>query len=328
VCRRCNAALTFQTSRVLLGFLAQQGAPTGGAQALPAASATPASPAKRRRTRMVAVGAGLGLVIAASAIPVFRSRSAEPAPKPLQVAAVQPAPAVPLAQPKDLLPPAWVERPFAIEGQEVLVVGHGSAANPEAALEQARAEAISRLVEEALSGLSGTPYYDFVRSRAEGDAQAEARAWATRRYLAQHGDRATPLRAQVEVRPKAEGVEVYAQYKLGASAFKEVVDSYRATASFRGLTVARVFPLMERARPAPELVVIDVQPRSPAAQAGIAVGDALVSLNGRRVESIPSFTQISGELDRGPSKTLSLALSADGTERTVHLPKARPGWNR
>ncbi len=73
------------------------------------------------------------------------------------------------------------------------------------------------------------------------------------------------------------------------------------------------------------VVIADVVPRSPAAQAGLkgydrrkeAIGDLIVAVNGRAVESLTAFIS---ELDRvGIDRTAELTVIRDGKERRVKV---------
>jgi serine/threonine protein kinase len=333
LCRRCNTALTFQDSRMLLSFLANPpgaepsepvSGPTTGSRVGVAVSPEAAKSVAVRSSlpRSPLLAGGVVALLAVGGLLVWGLRKEAPPPPAPVVAAPLPAP---VAAPKVVLPPAWAERPFAVEGEELLVVGRGGpAASAEAAVEQARFDAVARLSEEMLGQLAGTPSYDFIRARMEHrDLQgALTRQRIAQRYLAQQGALATPVRAQVEVLPRDGGqVEAFVQYKLARSAFAAATDSYRATATFQGMTVARTFPLLEESPPSPELRVIAVEPSSPAELAGIREGDSVVSLQRRRVESVPLFEQVSREewSRLGPGKVLEVTIDAQGSQRTLRL---------
>jgi len=334
LCRRCNTALTFQDSRMLLSFLANPpgaepsepvsgpttGSRVGVAVSPEAAKSVAVHPSPPRSTLLAG---GAVALLAVGGLLVWGLRKEAP-PPPAPVAAAPPPVAV-VATPKVVLPPAWAELPFVVEGEELLVVGRGGpAASAEAAVEQARFDAVARLSEEMLGQLAGTPSYDFIRARmAHRDLQgALTRQRIAQRYLAQQGSLATPVRAQVEVLPRDGGqVEAFVQYKLARAAFAQATDSYRATTTFQGMTVARTFPLLEEAPPSPELRVIAVEPASPAELAGVREGDSVVSLQRRRVESVPIFEQVAREewSRLGPGKVLEVAIDAQGSQRTLRL---------
>jgi hypothetical protein len=70
------------------------------------------------------------------------------------------------------LPPAWVERPFVIEGNDVFVVGKGElSATPEMAIGQARNDAIVRLVKQIHQDIAGgrVPPGPHARAGSGGD---------------------------------------------------------------------------------------------------------------------------------------------------------------
>jgi serine/threonine protein kinase len=349
LCRRCNTALTFQNSRMLLSFLANQDtADTSEPGSGPAAGAPPAPvpvsvkelsagllASSQRWPGPAVLGAGAAaLVLLGGLLAWALLRTGPPAPPP--AAAIAPAAAVPAPQaapppPRVVLPPAWSERPFILGDTEVLVVGRGGlASSAEASVEQARVDALTRLVEELLGRLAGTPAYDFIRSRVghREAGEAAARQWVAQRYLAQQGAQAAPVRAQVELLPRDGGqVEAFVQYKLERAAFDAALESYRVTATFQGMTVARAFPLLEeQSRPSPQLRVISVVPNSAAAQAGLREGDALVSIQDRRVDSVAIFRQLaSREWSRLPGgRAVEVTIEAQGTQRSLKLVVRRP----
>lgn len=356
LCRRCNTALTFQSSRMLLSFLANQdpvdasepssGPASGPVSAVsppapvlaPVAAPVPAGVPSRRWPGPAVVGAGALALVAVGALLAWALlRSGPPAPAPVTdpapVAAVPPPVAAP--PPKVVLPPAWAERPFILGDTEVLVVGRGGiASTAEASVEQARIDALARLVEEMLGQLAGTPSYDFIRSRLEHrePAGAATRQWIAQRFLAQQGAQAAPVRAQVELLPREGGqVEAFVQYKLERSAFDAALESYRAMATFQGMTVVRAFPLLEeQSRPSPQLRIIAVAPNSPAARAGLREGDAPVSLQGRLVDSVAIFEQLaSREWSRLPTgRSMEVIIEAQGTQRSLKLVVRAPPRSR
>ena len=68
------------------------------------------------------------------------------------------------------------------------------------------------------------------------------------------------------------------------------------------------------------VVVTDVEPKSPAASAGIARGDVVLKVDGQPVASHDEFEQRVS--DRGPGDRLRLGLLGDGREREVELTAA------
>ncbi|HQR67460.1 MAG TPA: trypsin-like peptidase domain-containing protein [Thermoanaerobaculia bacterium] len=64
-----------------------------------------------------------------------------------------------------------------------------------------------------------------------------------------------------------------------------------------------------------------VYPGSPAETAGIAAGDVLVAVDGRRVESREDFD--TAVTSAGPGRTLTVELRRDGRDRTVRLTPSR-----
>jgi serine protease Do len=67
-----------------------------------------------------------------------------------------------------------------------------------------------------------------------------------------------------------------------------------------------------------------VRPDSPAARAGLAAGDVVVSFDGVRVRSAREFARLVDETP--PGRTVTLSLRRDGADRTVEItPEAQAG---
>ncbi len=110
---------------------------------------------------------------------------------------------------------------------------------------------------------------------------------------------------------------VLARYRLHKADFAAAVASYRKTSDKLGLTVARVFPLLERARISEvDLVILAVAAGSTAAAAGVRPGELLVAINGHLVPGIEAFDAAASAAEGRP---LELQLEADGARRTIKL---------
>ncbi|MCW5831802.1 MAG: hypothetical protein KIS78_05040 [Labilithrix sp.] len=184
------------------------------------------------------------------------------------------------------LPPAWVERPFVIEGGDVLVVGRGElSATPEQAMGLARADAVVRMMRQVLQELAGSPAAEFLQERVR-DASSSANDAVAARYLKQLGTTASPERVDAALRKRESGVEGFARYKLSRETYQRVVASYRETASLQGMTVGRFFPLLETTMHSEgDLVVFSVARGRPALDQGVR--PHVVLLTGGRAVSAP-----------------------------------------
>jgi hypothetical protein len=222
------------------------------------------------------------------------------------------------------LPPAWVERPFVIEGNDVYVVGKSeAAATSEAAIAKARNDAIVRLVKQIHQDLNGTPAHDFVQPRLR-DGDTTANDAIANRYLKQNGATATPERVDAALRKKESGVEGFARYKISKTTYQQVLTSYRETSSVQGMTVARYFPLLETSlKTDGDLVVIAVAKGRPAAEQGIRVGDVVLTVGTKPVATPDAFTKVSTDewTSTAPRTTMGIDVEAAGAKRTVRFLK-------
>ncbi|HVE81782.1 MAG TPA: FIST C-terminal domain-containing protein, partial [Myxococcales bacterium] len=247
-CRRCHGPLGYETAYPAIRAAAKTllkrpraaaAAPAGA----PAASRRAPSP---RLGMMLGIGGGAVVAVAqlvgAGAMLATRGRAPqEPAvaAAALPVAAAgAPAPANPNGwRSENGLLPGWADNPVAVQGGGVYVVGRGSGATEEEALQAARAEATDRLVRQLLQGLQGKPIADLVRASG-ADASAENAAAVAQRFQRQLGAAASLERTDTAVREKGGHQELVARYRIGQDAFKAAVDRYARTAAFRGITVA------------------------------------------------------------------------------------------
>ena len=65
------------------------------------------------------------------------------------------------------------------------------------------------------------------------------------------------------------------------------------------------------------LLVVDVSPKSEAAEKNIMVGDVILSINGTPVNSVEDFVQSLGEIRAG--EALSLVIRDENSERMVTI---------
>ncbi|AGP41734.1 FIST N-terminal domain-containing protein [Sorangium cellulosum] len=327
--------------------------------ALPPASASPPRPAVPAAAQpragasaaFVALLAGVAIVAAGFAVWRSGARPAEapPAPAPAPAVSVVPtAPAAPATDPRapapsasararagwsaiDDLPPAWVERPFVVEGDSVFVVGRGGPAASDAdALAEARSSAIERLASGLAAELASSPVAPVLAAhpREVDEARPEQRAEVVervaRRFLAQVGSLATPERVDAVVRREGGRVLAFARYRLTRPSFEAAAASYRQTATFQGLTVARFFPLLEAsARTSGELVVVAVERPRRGADPGIAAGDVVLSVDERPVHSVEAFGKAAADAwaRTPPGGTMALQIESRGERRSVSFAK-------
>ncbi|MFS8067943.1 MAG: hypothetical protein ACMG6S_16440, partial [Byssovorax sp.] len=330
--------------------------PTTAATAAPRseealAPLVPAAVSRGASTGLYVVVALLALAVTGLGVQVIRTQA--PAKPPADVERLAPAAAasVPSAQSTQTaapteraaagptwaktsdLPPPWVERGFVIDGESVFVVGRGGpAANEEAALGMARSDALDRLVAGMLTELAGSPIHDFVASRGaegvHGERQKEAIEPVARRYLRQVGPVATPERVEAVDRQRDQGVESFVRYRLSKQSYLAAVETYRQTATFQGLTVARFFPVLEGSiRTEGDLIIVGVQPGFQGALAGVRAGDVVVAVNGHAVSTVDGFNRTANDEWSAalPGSTVSVDLESLGARHSTRIVKPLKG---
>ncbi|WP_437957638.1 protein kinase [Sorangium sp. So ce119] len=225
------------------------------------------------------------------------------------------------ALPAEEMPP-WMQRPFAVEGDAVFVVGEGTGESREAALSVARADAISRLASNVAPALAGSEAYAFLQARGGGERRAGMAEAEANRYLKQVGAFATPERVDARFQERDGAVVAVARYRMRKDSFDAAVQSYRRTVSALGLTAAPIFPLLEgELKTSGDAVVVAVEDAGPAASAGVRVGDVVVAVDGRPLANFNALrywlqsTRKSGEVE--------LTVESAGARRTVAI--KRPG---
>jgi hypothetical protein len=344
-CKRCGAPLAFDAVRPLLAKLAGSAAPKSAPPKAaprslppPQAEAVPAAQAGGGTSKAsVAIIAALGAAVVILGLSALRGNGAAPAASALPAApsAAAPPPAASgsargsWSKGTDL-PPAWVERPFAIDGDQVFIVGRGGpAASEEAAIALARSDALERLCAGMIPELSGSPVQEFVQARAvTPDRRKEVVEPAARRYLKQVGATATPERVDVVTRQRDEGVETFARYRMSKQAFTAAVESYKQTSAFQGLIVARFFPELEASiRTDGELVIVAVQKSWQTDAMGVRAGDVILDVNGHAVASVDAFARVAAEewAKTLPGGGVTMQVESLGARRAVKVLKAATG---
>ena len=305
------------------------------------ASAAVSAAQKRNRTLTAAVAALGVAVLALGALQLSRanvtpaSGSVPTASQPVAATTVAPptanetaAAASPSSWMQNVeLPPAWVERPFVIEGTDVFVVGKGElSATPEQAMGHARNDAIVRMVKQIQQELAGSPAADFLQGRTREVTGAANEAIATR-YLKQFGTTASPERVDAALRKRESGVEGFARYKLPRATYQQVLAAYRETASLQGMTVGKFFPLLETTMHSEgDLVVLSVLRGRNAAEQGVRPGDVVLAVGTRPVTGTESFNKVSTEewASTPVRGTLSVDIESAGAKRTIRFFKPVP----
>ncbi len=356
-CDRCGGALTFTKVMPLVRYLTSQ-----PMLELPETSALPPPQRDVRAPigplgRLLLGAAGGVVIVLLTAIVILLARdpvgtAVPPAEMPGEPARAAPAergatatanPAAPGPSvaatraprgPDDLLPPPWAEQEPVYEGETLFVAGRGGpAATADAALVQARNVATVHLSEEVLRQLGGTLLYEHVMECcAPRPGQPHDPAQAQRvaeRFRAEVGALAVLERADAAVRNVPGGFEAFARYRISRAGVAAATEEFRTASTFKGLTVAPVFPLVaEDAEPASHALVVAVRARSSADAAGARVGDAVVEVNGRRIVTASDFQVVAAaEWKRTmPGRRLAIVLDRAGTRRTIGFlrPEPRP----
>jgi S1-C subfamily serine protease len=138
--------------------------------------------------------------------------------------------------------------------------------------------------------------------------------------LQQTGAFATPERVEARFQEQDGAVTAIARYRLRKEDYDAAVQFYRRTASLSGLTAAPIFPALERRiRTKGELVVVAVDGKGPAAEAGVHVGDVVLTVNGRWVSGLEAFESAAQKLS--DSGLLEVDLESGGARRLVKIPR-------
>ncbi|WP_437688864.1 protein kinase domain-containing protein [Sorangium sp. So ce176] len=314
------------------------GAPSASAPGVassPAASSARGTPSTRSRTRgsaatasaangrgarwaFAAVGVSAALLLLSVAFAIRGAGRPRPA---ASAGAASAASAGRAALPAEEVPP-WMQRPFAVEGDAVFVVGEGTGESQEAALSVARADAISRLASNVVPALAGSEAYAFLQARGGGERRAGMAEAEANRYLKQVGAFATPERVDARFQERDGAVVAVARYRMRKDSFDAAVQSYRRTVSALGLTASPIFPLLEgELKTSGDAVVVAVEDAGPAASAGVRVGDVVVAVDGR---PLANFDALRYSLQNTrKSGSVELTVESAGARRTVAI--KRPG---
>ncbi|MGE3544313.1 MAG: FIST N-terminal domain-containing protein [Kofleriaceae bacterium] len=351
-CKRCNGDLSLTASESLDALIRMRSAAAAPAMTpahyapapvapTPAMATPPARPAASWKL-MLLVGALTGAV-AALGLAVYSSRRApatsDPAVVPTIAMRAEPAvtrgtsaPALAAAVAGDQpgwhdsvdLPPAWVERPFAIEGETVFVVGHGApAVTAQAALDGARAAATMTLVEQLYAELPGSSTYSFLEKRIRRDSPGAAQAVAAR-FEQQNGKHVAFERVDLATRKAGTGFETYARYSLPKAQYDELRTRYGSVVRFRGVRVATFFPLLETSlRAGGDLIVVGVDSWVAADPTAMRESDVILKVAGTPVSTLDGFRSVANTHWQAlePRMRLSFEVETAGARRNVTMTK-------
>ena len=352
-CKRCNGALSLAASAPLDALARiHAGAPAADVATAPVRPATPhasvpvaPSPAGSRTSWKVMLLIGtLAGAVAALALVLYTSRRAPVASDPVVDEPVVVPPAEPAAASETSapaaatgsatppsswhdsadLPPAWVERPFAIDGDTVFVVGHGAPAlTAQAALDSARAAATLVLVEQLYADLSGSPTYSFLDKRVRHEVPGAAQAVAVR-FDRQNSKRVAFERVELATRSTGTGFETYARYSLPKAHYDDLRTRYSSVVEFRGVRVAMFFPLLETSlRAGGDLVVVGVDPWLAADPTAMREGDVVLAVAETPISTLDGFQAIAKKQWAAlePKMRLPFEVETAGARRSVVMTK-------
>ncbi|MGE3546422.1 MAG: FIST N-terminal domain-containing protein, partial [Kofleriaceae bacterium] len=357
-CKRCDSKLELKFEAAFLQYVASNMPPPAPRSASPTrpptidpytppasvdvapppvapadTAVTPVPPAPARSLRnMVPTAVAVGVVgIAAISIAMF-SGGDTPSEPPRGGAPYDvvdgPATPVDAAPPSrwievgDALLPPWAELPFSIQNNMVYVVGTSEAASQQEAISLARRNATRRMLVQVYGDMEPGPVRDFLKGRMRDDEGVIT--GSVHRFLGQFGETSSLRRSEeskyVLIRPSGHRLKSNVRFELQRSTYTALVRAYTETATFRGVTVARYFPLLYGTiAGTAELVVVDVAQGSAAANQGILVGDLISMVGRKRVESLAAFRR---EI-ASPPANVELGVETQGVPRRVTLGRKR-----
>ncbi|MBP6631549.1 MAG: FIST C-terminal domain-containing protein [Kofleriaceae bacterium] len=224
------------------------------------------------------------------------------------------------------LPPGWVDRALVVEADAVYAVGRSVVApSAEAAIEGARLDASLRLLDRVQQDLVGSTIGKFLDARAA--SMPPAGPGAAARFARQQPAIAGIERVDTSTRKSADGIEVYARFKLTRAAYDDVVKSYRATGRFRGMTFGLLFPRLDATIPTKgDLIVLAVEPRTAAAQAAVRPGDVVLKVAGKPHPGAKAFESaaLQAWVDTPYDQRVIVELESAGASRNVGFLRPDP----
>ncbi|MGE3455090.1 MAG: FIST C-terminal domain-containing protein, partial [Kofleriaceae bacterium] len=298
--------------------------------AVPIATApVQAAPPQSIRSMMpIAVAIGVVGIIAVIAIPKLVGGNHESAPGTgsyvLDPDASVPvdAAAPPTWQSPEGLEPPWVERVFSIQNNQVYVVGGGEGASQQEAIALSRRNATRRMLEQVFFDMEASPVRDFLQGKLRGDEGVIT--GSVQRFIEQFGETSSLNRSEdtkyVLIRANGNRFKSKVRFEMPRATYAALLRSYTETSKFRGITVARYFPLLYGTiAGTAEVIVVEVAKTSPAATAGIRVGDLITTVAGKRVESLAAFRR---EATAAPPN-VEVGVETQGVPRRVTLGRKR-----
>jgi serine/threonine protein kinase len=314
VCKRCNGQLDFSGARDVIRALdgSESTAGSGVMVHSPSAPQPPVSVAVAPKRSLV-VPAALGAVALIGAVAFFALRNNS---KPEAVAA-------PTATVSATPAPAWTQRTFGVDAGVATIVGRGEGATREIAESAAHGEAYDELLRQMLADLAGSELYGFVKSKTgelpAGPARLAALEAESARYAKMFGASATPKQVDSFARRQGSDFVVFVRLELSQDALSRAVKVASATATSKGATFARAFPMLARTlKPEADIVVVSVQQGSVAGSAGLREGDVVVRIDGAPAASIDLIAQT---LDHGAA---TLDVETGGAVRSVRVDAKKP----
>ncbi len=352
LCKRCSSTLEFRGQRAQLLFVARAPARAGvspqrwlrargrwfaGAGAAAAASAALLWTVLDSRS---GPGAGTG-----DAAPVAAARdgaASDPG------AGIEPPPAV--VQAANIAPPIWLEREFVIDADSVHIVGHsGPHADLSGALMGAYRDAVRTLLVHLIPALKGSPLYGYVRTRldvlgapiapspAGSSPQPTERTRPSALTAPTDAHVAARFESQLGVRAQLERIDTFSiaeperaalavRYQLSRADYDAVLEFYRSSDVQLGVTAVPTFPLLSPAHGGDGAVlVVAVEPRSPAGRGGFEVGDVIVRVGDTYVASLDEYRDTLARAweATGRRQTLAIEVSQRGRSSVRQLRKRR-----
>jgi hypothetical protein len=220
--------------------------------------------------------------------------------------------------------PAWFERGFDVQSDQILVVGRSSGhGDLHDAMAAAYRAAVHQLLVLMVERLRGAPVYGYISTHLDPkiapvvakDAPPDALERVVARFEAQVGADVDLERIETCPVEREDSASVIALYRLPLPELERIVDRYRAAERALGATVGTVFPLLA-ARLAAQggVLVVEVEPDSAAARAGVVPGDVIVRVGSRYVSSPEEYAAAAKAAwaSTRARRALELELFSDG----------------
>lgn len=174
------------------------------------------------------------------------------------------------------LPPEWAEKPVTVDSDGLRVSGMAKGETAEAAADRSRTLALFHLVRHVAHLLQTTE----AASALGSDPGEGGITRVVETYIADVGAEASPERIDHAVKHDELGYTVATRYYLPQNRLDHVVDYYRRTYNFRGLTLGRRFPFQPSAPS--KAVVVSVATWF----SKVSPGDAIVQVDNTEVRTL------------------------------------------